>query len=242
MTDSPKQTTQTPGEKSGKGIIPPPRSENGPRPASFLTLSLLLHAAFLLLLAPLVFIPGDAATRGLDTISVTVLVDEGQVREEPASNSNETRSPERTIPATDPATIDIPVPDGDINEDAAPPGEPDGRENVDTDEVGTSLSGVSGNDPALSRYIARVRTRIEGRKYYPASSRRLKEEGTVTVSFLLTSSGDLVTLSVASSSGFPDLDDAALDAVKRASPYPPFPTALTATRLALKVPITYELQ
>jgi len=242
MTDTHGHHPSPKGDGIRGGIVPPPRDENGRRPASFLTLSFLLHAAFLALLAPLIFIPGDAATRGTDTISVTVLVDEGETNPEPASSPDPARTPEESAPATDTPAIDVPAPTGDARDDAAPPGEPTGREDVDTDEVGTELSGTPGNNPALTRYIARVRTRIEQRKYYPPSSRRMKEEGTVTVSFLLSHTGELVTLSVASSSGFPSLDDAALDAVRSASPYPPFPKSLTATRLALKVPITFELK
>ena len=235
MTDALKDNIYIKKEEGQTGIVPQPRGKNGRRPASFLTLSALLHAAFLLLLAPLIFIPGDAVTGALEVISVTVLVEDDNTGIEPVSVPEETSTPENIVLETD-----VPTPNPDAHDDMAE--EPGGREDGDPGEVGTELSGVPGDDPALSRYIARVRTRIERRKYYPASSRRMKEEGTVTVSFQLTPTGNLVTLSVDSSSGFPDLDDAALDAVRNASPYPPFPDALKATRLALRVPITFELQ
>jgi len=237
MTDTPRHHAYAETEGKRKGIVPPKRNENGRRSVSFLTLSALLHAAFLLLLAPLIFIPGDAATGVLEVISVTVLAEDEHTGIDPASSIVETPTREKTVPETD-----VPTPAPDVYDDAAELAEPGDRKNSDVDEIGTKLSGVPGDYPALSRYIARVRTKIEQRKYYPSSSRRMKEEGTVTVSFLLTPTGDLVTLSVAASSGFPDLDDAALDAVRNASPYPAFPSALKTTSLALRVPITFELK
>lgn len=50
---------------------------------------------------------------------------------------------------------------------------------------------------------------------YPVESRRKKEEGTVRLRVMLGTDGKVETISVASSSGFPRLDKAALDAVRR---------------------------
>jgi len=238
MTEALKNhSTYMKDEEVRKGITPPSRDKNGRRPASFLTLSALLHAAFLLLLAPLIFIPGDAVMGALEVISVTVLVDDEDTGIEPASIPEKTPTPESIVLKTD-----VPTPNPDAGDDTPGFDEPGDREDGEPNEGDTNISGTPGDDPALSRYITRVRTRIERRKYYPASSRRLKEEGTVTVSFQLTPTGDLTSLSVAGSSGFPNLDDAALDAVRNASPYPPFPDALKTSLLSLRVPITFELQ
>ncbi len=50
---------------------------------------------------------------------------------------------------------------------------------------------------------------------YPKESRRKKEQGTVRLRVLLGTDGRVETISVSSSSGFPRLDKAALDAVRR---------------------------
>ena len=198
MTDAPKDNIYIEKEKGQKGIVPPLREKNGRRPASFLTLSALLHAAFLLLLAPLIFIPGDAVTGALEVISVTVLVEDEDTGIEPASVPEETPIPENIVLETE-----ISTPNTDAGDDAAGFDEPGDREDGEPNEGDTNISGTPGDDPTLTRYIARVRTRIERSKYYPASSRRLKEEGTVTVSFQLTPTGDLTALSVAGSSSWP---------------------------------------
>jgi protein TonB len=47
-------------------------------------------------------------------------------------------------------------------------------------------------------------------KYYTESAVRLKEQGTTTLSFTVTAAGDVENPAVAKSSGFPDLDQAAI--------------------------------
>ena len=49
---------------------------------------------------------------------------------------------------------------------------------------------------------------------YPRSARKLKHEGKVTVEAMLDGDGAVVSVRVASSSGFHDLDEAALEAVR----------------------------
>jgi protein TonB len=50
---------------------------------------------------------------------------------------------------------------------------------------------------------------------YPIESRRKREQGTVLLSVLLSTAGTVADISVSRSSGFPRLDKAALDAVRR---------------------------
>lgn len=50
---------------------------------------------------------------------------------------------------------------------------------------------------------------------YPVESRRRKEQGTVELNLVLGLDGKVETISVAHSSGFARLDQAALDAVRR---------------------------
>jgi protein TonB len=50
---------------------------------------------------------------------------------------------------------------------------------------------------------------------YPYESRRLKEQGTVLLDVQLAANGAVERISVRNSSGFPRLDKAALEAVRR---------------------------
>jgi protein TonB len=49
-----------------------------------------------------------------------------------------------------------------------------------------------------------------GAKYYSESAVRLKEQGTTTLSFTVTADGDVANPTIAKSSGFDDLDRAAI--------------------------------
>lgn len=90
------------------------------------------------------------------------------------------------------------------------------------------LGGVGLGAPAapaakadLEAYHQAVRLRIEREKRYPAQARRRQVQGRVTLDFSLGAGGELRACRVARSSGNPDLDRAAQEAVRRAAPFPP---------------------
>ena len=65
-----------------------------------------------------------------------------------------------------------------------------------------------------------VRQRLEKFKRYPASARRRGIEGAVDVSFRLNAEGRAENMQLVSGSGYEILDEAALDTVRRAQPFP----------------------
>ncbi len=94
----------------------------------------------------------------------------------------------------------------------------------------------------LEAYQEMLRARVERVKRYPPAAKRRHEEGRVTLHFSLGPDGRLLELKVAASSRSPDLDQAALEAVRRAAPYPPLPAELARKgRLALALTIAFEL-
>ncbi|WP_269933277.1 energy transducer TonB family protein [Aminobacter sp. HY435] len=66
---------------------------------------------------------------------------------------------------------------------------------------------------------------------------RVRKNGSVTVRFTFSQSGDVLTANILSSSGIPELDEAALRTVRRASPIPAPPPAVPAY---LVLPITFR--
>jgi protein TonB len=69
-----------------------------------------------------------------------------------------------------------------------------------------------------------------------------RQEGTAVVSFRLTPSGELVAEPVVSrSSGYRQLDDAAVRAVSRGAPYPRFPLDPNEMR-AIEIPVKFYLR
>jgi protein TonB len=77
--------------------------------------------------------------------------------------------------------------------------------------------------------------RIEDAKRYPARARRLEMEGVTEVQFRITRDGTVEGVTVVKSSGFPLLDRASVETIKRAAPFPPIPGTI-------RVPISYRLR
>lgn len=93
---------------------------------------------------------------------------------------------------------------------------------------------VSGK-AATSNYRGRVYARIRSRRFNPGGGR-----GTVVVRFTVRRSGGASGIRVTRSSGNKKLDRAALAIVRRASPFPHFPTGLYANSISFSVPISFR--
>ncbi len=90
-----------------------------------------------------------------------------------------------------------------------------------------SASGVSSMTPA--RWQSRLMAHLERRKRYPADARRRGERGTVYVRFRIDDAGNVSSVSLARSSGYPALDNEVLSLVRRASPVPAPPPGVNKT-------------
>lgn len=97
----------------------------------------------------------------------------------------------------------------------------------------------SGGDPTVRMaYLGKLRSNIERKKVNP----KTRDQGTVVVRFTVDSLGKLVSREVTASSGSKRLDEAALAAIERASPFPPFPTGLGAPNIVVNVPFRFMTQ
>jgi protein TonB len=79
-----------------------------------------------------------------------------------------------------------------------------------------------------------VRRRIEAAKRYPDDARREGVQGSVTVRFRVRPDGHVEAVEVARSSGSRELDEASLETIRRAAPYPPL-------KGWVQVPLAYTL-
>ncbi len=89
---------------------------------------------------------------------------------------------------------------------------------------GTGAADVGGGakpgvEADLSSYIASANARIAAHKHYPELAEQRGIEGKVTVRFVIDQTGAVTSTTVAHSVD-PLLDDAAIDAVKEAAPFP----------------------
>jgi protein TonB len=101
-----------------------------------------------------------------------------------------------------------------------------------------TVSRQSGN-AAVSNYPGKVRSKLQRAFRYPAKAKREKIRGVVQVSFALSSSGSVSSVSIAKSSGSAILDQAALEAVERAAPFPAIPQGAERKRWPFTIPLAF---
>jgi TonB family protein len=97
-------------------------------------------------------------------------------------------------------------------------------------------------DQIMNDFYTKVGRQIAFAKIYPDFARKRGYQGKILVAFKINRDGKISNLSVSKSSGYKILDEAALDAVKEAGPYPPIPEELKENSLKLKIPISYVLR
>lgn len=99
-----------------------------------------------------------------------------------------------------------------------------------------------GSGSALSGYLYAIRARVDAAKRYPQMAQQRRQEGVVVVTFRLTVDGRLVgEPKVTRSSGYRQLDAAALRAVSKGVPYPRFPLD-PALMKDIQIPVKFYLR
>lgn len=122
-------------------------------------------------------------------------------------------------------------------------GQADGAENA-TASVATgarqgSVAREAGN-AAVDNYKGKVQRKLTRATRYPAEAKRQGLRGVAHVRFTVTSNGGLAGVSLAKSSGSPILDQAALDTVRRAAPFPAIPAEARRDSWPFTVPVTFK--
>ncbi|WP_158090468.1 energy transducer TonB [Desulfurella amilsii] len=103
-----------------------------------------------------------------------------------------------------------------------------------TIEIGTeSIKYVS--------YMKLLKDKIQNVWVYPEQARLKNQQGTLLVKFGINKNGSLAYAEVIHSSGYPILDEAAIKAIREASPFNPLPERFGVDRLNIYATFTYEL-
>jgi len=90
-------------------------------------------------------------------------------------------------------------------------------------------------------YFGMVRRKIESCKTYPESAKSRHMEGRVKLQFVITADGNISSLKVVQHTGHTILSTAALNAVKKAAPFPMPPPGLFKGPLHMEITILFEL-
>jgi protein TonB len=100
----------------------------------------------------------------------------------------------------------------------------------------------AGGSAAISSYQAQVLAHLTRHRVYPPEARDRGITGIARVQFALSRDGRVLSASLVGGSGERVLDSAALDMVRRASPFPPFPAGVTQARMDFAAPIRFDLR
>lgn len=100
-------------------------------------------------------------------------------------------------------------------------------------------SGVSSSSITPAKWLSRLMAHLEKRKKYPRGARARGEIGTAYVRFRIDAAGNVLSSSLAGSSGFPELDNEVLAMVRRASPVPVPPIEANKT---ITAPIKFSVE
>ena len=97
-------------------------------------------------------------------------------------------------------------------------------------------------EAARANYNGRLSAHLQRYKQYPHASRSAGQEGIAMLSFTVDRNGQVLSSSLAKSSGSTALDNETMAMIRRAQPLPPFPPEMTQGSITVMVPIRYSLR
>ncbi|MBP8925913.1 MAG: energy transducer TonB [Pseudomonadales bacterium] len=156
------------------------------------------------------------------------------------------RVSERALPEPLAASLSTGAPE------AAPATGNDGRDASTATSTAATASSHAGAGGPKSRFAGKLARNVRGyfgqiagwidaNKDYPVECKKARQQGTVVVKFTLGRNGELLASAIKQSSGHTRLDQAALDTLARAAPFPPIPDFVGRDTLSIAVPIDYTL-
>ncbi|MBX9946908.1 MAG: TonB family protein, partial [Reyranella sp.] len=98
-----------------------------------------------------------------------------------------------------------------------------------------------GQGRARNSYLDRVARHTSRYRYYPRVALEGRQEGRVVTRVTIARDGGLIDVRIDKSSGWPAIDAAELDALRKSAPFPPVPPDMPGDPLILILPINYDL-
>jgi TonB family protein len=134
-----------------------------------------------------------------------------------------------------PSPIRQAVPKRAAQQDAA--GKSDGKARDAPSPVTRTATNYT-NQQARQDYLLQIVRKLSQSRFYP-QSREESERGVVVARLTVARDGRLIDVSLAKSSGFPNLDRSVMDTIRKASPFAPMPAEIAADGHTFVVPINY---
>jgi periplasmic protein TonB len=95
---------------------------------------------------------------------------------------------------------------------------------------------------AVASYKQMVAAHLQRFKQYPPAAKAAGQQGTARVSFTLNRSGGVISAGVGGSSGHSALDAETLAMVRRAQPFPPFPSDVKQSSMSFSAPVAFYIR
>ncbi len=167
-----------------------------------------------------------------------------EVPEGPRQVEQQARKPKEQVERPEPPRIVV-LPPSPVAIPAPPPAEPvQAADPVPETTAPKSLPAPPANrvsNNAKATWEGLLLAHLEKYRRYPGASRSRREQGVVHVRFRMNRQGQVLSASVIQSSGFPALDQAALDTLRRAQPLPAIPEDKP-DELTLTIPVEFFLR
>jgi len=106
-------------------------------------------------------------------------------------------------------------------------------------EVEEAVVDINTREERFFSYLLQLKHKIQGVWVYPSAAARSGVGGSLTLEFSIARDGKLLDVNLLDSSGHTVLDESALNAIKTAAPYFPFPERLKAKRLRIRAHFIY---
>lgn len=105
-------------------------------------------------------------------------------------------------------------------------------------EQGKTLS-LNTSELKYQKYLVNMKNRIELKWEYPFAASRNGWQGNLQIDFTIKKDGTVADIKLVKSSNYPVLDDAAITALRLASPFPPFPAGFSVEEINIKGQFSY---
>ena len=93
----------------------------------------------------------------------------------------------------------------------------------------------------LREFLNGIKKMIESKKKYPPAARNAGIEGRSGIQMIVSKDGQLVDLKIYESSGSEILDNAALESVRDALPFPPIPEEVNREKIEIKFHLVFKI-
>lgn len=160
---------------------------------------------------------------------------------------------EPTPPGPEPAKAEpekkpVPVkprvvrPDASKPTDAPPAPRTTASARAERQAPAASAASAGASAATLASYRQMIAAHLQRFKQYPPAARAAGQQGTSRVSFTLSRSGGVLSVSLGGSSGHSQLDAETLAMVRRAQPFPAFPADVKQSSMSFGAPVAFYIR